>query len=129
MKVWHEGVLNYLGSKELKRLHMDCCLLRSEYGSSKNRNSKYKYVFNYDYSYLYGYHLIVMNEMKERGWNPNKEWLNPLYRGASSPLIGDEFDKYIGEALLERYLDNSIPVFTEHDNSYYEKCMEEVQYV
>ncbi|KRL05083.1 hypothetical protein FD46_GL001026 [Liquorilactobacillus oeni DSM 19972] len=44
------------------------------------------YVFKHSPYKLYQFHLLVLEEMKRRGYHPDKKWFAAAYRGKACPL-------------------------------------------
>ncbi|WP_425442062.1 TIGR02328 family protein [Sediminibacillus massiliensis] len=65
--------------------HRECCALRGN-GWGKP-HSTVNYVFNYPPYKLFQYHLLIMDEMKKRGYNVDPMWYEPTYRGKAVAAI------------------------------------------
>ena len=85
MRLWHQSLIKYLPRQQLLGQHRECCALRGK-GWGRN-HSVVNYVFTHSPAYLVAYHYLVMNEMKERGYNPNEKWYEVEYRGST---LGEE---------------------------------------
>lgn len=111
MRLWHEDLISKLPRQQLLGQHRECCALR---GNGWKRSHKtVDYVFTYSPYKLYQYHMIVMNEMKKRGYHPDTKWEDPLYRGKSCPPH-KKMDP----------LPPAKPIYPEHDDEYYQECLE-----
>ena len=85
MKLWHEKIIPALPYNLLNWQHRTCCALRGK--SWGRNNSAVNYVFNHPYGKLVRYHLIVMKEMRDRGYSPSKKWMAPQYRGKNGSPV------------------------------------------
>ena len=63
--------------------------------------------------FLFKYHELIMQEMKNRGYNVSKEWLDKNYRGKICAPHNN----------LKEYKINK-PIYKEHDAAYYDECIE-----
>lgn len=111
MRLWHISLLERLPRQQLLGQHRECCALRGK-GWGK-RHATVNYVFNYHPFMLYQYHMLVINEMKRRGYQVDKLWLDPKYRGkllgyAAYETSGEVLDKYPehNERYLKECIDN-----------------------
>lgn len=89
MRLWHQGILQYLPDLQVKGQHRECCALRGKGWGKKH--STVDYVFLHPYDNLYQYHILVIQEMVKRGCNVSPEWLQPAYRGK---LLGWDFSSF-----------------------------------
>ncbi|MCT3115382.1 TIGR02328 family protein [Leuconostoc lactis] len=114
MRLWHESLITKLPRQQLLGQHRECCALRG--GGWGKRHSTVDYVFIYSPYKLFRYHKLVMTEMLNRGYKPNENWLNPLYRGnnmipyKSLPI---EVSTY--------------PIYPEHNHNYLIECIENLR--
>lgn len=114
MRLWHEDLICFLPRNQLLGQHRECCALRGKGWGRKH--ATVNYVFNYSPFLLYKYHLMIMNEMTERGYKVSKEWLDKNYRGKSiSPYSN----------LLE--IATSRPIYNEHNDIYLKECLENLE--
>jgi len=111
MRLWHEVLIPKLPRQQLLGQHRECCALRGK-GWGKP-HSTVNYVFTHSPYKLVQYHQLIMDEMNNRGYQPDKLWRNPLYRG-----------KAIGgyTALSEVPLES--PIYPEHNTAYLKECLE-----
>lgn len=108
MRLWHEELISYLPRKQLLGQHRECCALRGNGWGKKH--STVDYIFKYTFENLFFYHMIVINEMKNRGYNIETRWIDCLYRGKNcEPYKEFKQRKYI------KYI--------EHDNNYLKECI------
>lgn len=111
MRLWHEKLIAKLPRQQLLGQHRECCALRG-LGWNK-KHATVDYVFTYSPYKLFQYHMIVMNEMKYRGYQPDLLWENPAYRGKKCPPY---------EVTFHNREDDS--PYVEHDSAYLTECLE-----
>ena len=111
--LWHYKLIHRLPSKQLLGLHRECCALRGLAWGKKHRTVQY--VFRHPRSKLFAYHVLVMEEMRERGYTVDPLWRNPLYRGRRTPMDSPEdFGSDPGH-------------YPEHDGEYLMECIENLR--
>ncbi|OFH97998.1 pyrimidine dimer DNA glycosylase [Clostridium acetireducens DSM 10703] len=114
MRLWHEDLISKLPRQQLLGQHREIAALRGNAWGKPH--SVVNYVFKYSPYRLYLYHLKVMDEMKKRGYKPDKLWENPYYRGKNC-----EAHRYLD-------LENIIgKIYPEHDDKYYKECIENLR--
>lgn len=124
MRLWHQSLIPYLDKQRLLRQHRELCALRGKGWGKKH--STVDYVFTHEPDYLMAYHLLVMEEMIRRGYNPNGIWFTPNWRGE---MIGmDNWIEKIGEEALYFQLchaanEEGEMIFPEHNDEYFEECL------
>jgi len=118
MRLWHENLLSLLPRQQLLGQHRECCALRGH--SWGKPHSVVNYVFRYSRERLWAYHMRVMNEMQQRGYNPDSCWLDPGYRGKSAP--GFEPDSREIQRLKDEENGVSL-VYPEHNEEYLKECL------
>ena len=111
MRLWHEKLLPFLPRQQLLGQHRECAALRGA-GWGKP-HATVNYVFNHSPYLLYRYHLLVMEEMKKRGYQPDLLWKKAHYRGKVAEAYAD----------LEP-LRVTTPIYPEHDEAYLVECLE-----
>lgn len=79
MRLWHQALIPYLDNQHLLCQHRECCALRGKGWGRKH--TTVDYVFKYNREILFGYHMAVLKEMENRGYNYNKNWRYSSYRG------------------------------------------------
>jgi uncharacterized protein (TIGR02328 family) len=124
MRLWHEELIPKLPRQQLLGQHRECCALRGNGWGKKH--STVNYVFKHSYIQLYFYHMIVMGEMKNRGYNPNEKWTESNYRGKKCK----EYDLFeAGFELLDskNLFDKTLNIYPEHDGEYYQECIENLK--
>ena len=97
MRLWHEALISQLPRPQLLGQHRECCALRGNGWGRKH--ATVDYVFTHSPYRLYAY-------------NVTPEWLDKNYRGKTCPPYQD---------LAEEKLKS--PIYSEHDDSYYEECL------
>lgn len=117
MRLWHQSLIHYLPRQQLLGQHRECAALRG-LGWGKE-HSVVDYVFKYDLAHLYQYHLIVMDEMNLRGYNPDHKWYVCSYRGKQL-LAGN-----ISDVGIQRRYDEII--YPEHNDKYLKECLLNLQ--
>ena len=144
MRLWHEGLLPHLPRQQLLGQHRECCALR---GLGWGRpHSTINYVFDHPYEWLWVYHLRVMKEMLNRGYQPDPRWYYMTYRGERAPTIIyyplDNVDIVPAEhelfpqgwyklnpdiSLLQKAKDPA-PIYPEHNYEYLLECLENLSH-
>lgn len=120
MRLWHQSLIKYLPRQQLLGQHRECCALRGK-GWGRN-HSVVNYVFEHDPAKLIAYHILVMNEMKSRGYNPNEIWYKPQHRGFSL-----EEQDWCSLEDLNVLLNNDFIIFPEHNDEYLQECIENLK--
>lgn len=114
MRLWHVDLIEYLPRQQLLGQHRECCALR---GKGWGRpHATVNYVFQYHPRMLYQYHLLVMNEMKRRGYQVDERWLDELYRG-----------KLLGYANYCNPCEKVFAKYPEHDQKYFAECIDNLK--
>ncbi|WP_156299547.1 TIGR02328 family protein [Streptobacillus canis] len=114
MRLWHEELISKLPRQQLLGQHRECCALRG--GGWGKKHETVDYVFKYSPIRLYYYHLLIMEEMKKRGYLPSEEWFDKLYRGKKEKA----YDLLKEEKKLK-------PIYPEHNEKYYVECIENLK--
>ncbi|MGM0172723.1 TIGR02328 family protein [Enterococcus sp. DIV0800] len=110
MRLWHEALIPALPRQQLLGQHREVAALRGKGWGKKH--ATVDYVFTHPYYKLYQFHLLVLEEMKRRGYKPDSLWFDPLYRGKNlSPLVA------IQPLALTR------PIYPEHNEDYLTECL------
>lgn len=114
MRLWHQDLIKKLPRNQLLGQHRECCALRGNGWGKKH--STINYIFSYSLYHLYSYHLLIMEEMKKRGYMVSKEWLDKNYRGKNiKDIVNIEKQKI------------SNPIYIEHDEKYLDECLENLK--
>ena len=112
MRLWHESLIKNLPRQQLLGQHRECCALRGN-GWGK-AHSTVSYVFDYTPMELFLYHRLIINEMRNRGYNPSSVWENPLYRGLKcAPFTS-----------LQEIVEIKTPIYAEHNDEYLTECLD-----
>ncbi len=115
MRLWHQDLIEKLPRPQLLGQHRECCALRG--GGWMKPHATVNYVFRHPIEHLFQYHLIVMQEMKKRGYHVDPLWLDPGYRGKKMPSI----------IIDQRHFTSSHPIYPEHDPSYLDDCLDNLR--
>ena len=125
MRLWHQSLISKLPRQQLLGQHRECCALRGK-GWGRN-HSTVNYVFTHSSAHLVAYHYLVMNEMKERGYNPNEIWYEIDYRGS---VLGEQ-PLWCNRAAMLDFLDgveyHNYIIYPEHDDKYLQECIENLK--
>ena len=116
MRLWHQKLIPYLDDKRIFGQHRECCALRG--GGWGRKHSVVDDVFRYEPARLYAYHLLVMDEMMKRGFNPGGPWYNRLYRGQRLKM----FTLVEAGGFVQDEPDGI--VYPEHDDAYLAECLD-----
>lgn len=117
MRLWHQDLIGKLPLQQLLGQHREICALR---GLSWNKkHSVVDYVFIHPYEYLFAFHLLVMEEMENRGYHVDELWKDKCYRGKR---IG--FDSSL---LSKKEMTIETPIYCEHDEDYLRECIENLR--
>lgn len=114
MRLWHESLISKLPRQQLLGQHREIAALRGNGWGKKH--ATVNYVFGYSPYKLYQFHVIVISEMKNRGYIPDTKWLNPLYRG-----------KVCSPYMKLNKISLSKPIYSEHNAEYLENCLENLK--
>ncbi|KRN29809.1 TIGR02328 family protein [Liquorilactobacillus mali] len=111
MRLWHEDLIKKLPRQQLLGQHREIAALRGNGWGRKH--ATVDYVFSYSPYKLYQFHILVMDEMKRRGYQPDVAWYDKDYRGKScSPY------ENLGMVKKTR------PIYPEHDEQYMKECID-----
>lgn len=119
MRLWHQALISKLPRQQLLGQHRECCALRGKGWGKKH--SVVDYVFKYSPEKLVAYHLMVMFEMKKRGYKSDPIWENCNYRGK---ILGEEdfwCDPASVNVLFKYSYENLYP---EHNEAYLKECLD-----
>ncbi len=114
MRLWHEDLIKKLPRQQLLGQHRECAALRGKGWGKKH--ATVNYVFQYSPYKLYQYHQLVLDEMLNRGYQPDEKWMDPCYRGKNCAPYEDL-----------QAVDPSHPLYPEHDRDYLEECLENLK--
>jgi uncharacterized protein (TIGR02328 family) len=122
MRLWHQSLIPFLDRQRLLGQHRECCALRGKGWGRKH--ATVDYVFKHEVEWLVAYHYLVMDEMRRRGYNPDYNWNNPLYRGST---IGEMTDLWAdGDMVDDQYcyaIHKGGIIYPEHDDAYLAECI------
>lgn len=121
MRLWHQFLIPYLPRQQLLGQHRECCALRGAGWGRKH--ATVDYVFTHEPERLVAYHVLVMDEMRKRGYNPDKTWYNRNWRG--STLL--EQDGWCSYNECMRYWENALEgcmIYPEHNDAYLQECLD-----
>lgn len=114
MRLWHQELISHLPRMQLLGQHREIAALRGN--GWGRRHATVDYVFRYSPYRLYRFHLLVMDDMRRRGFHPDDRWSDPLYRGRSC-------EPY--EVLVPCTVPD--PIYPEHDEAYLRECLENLK--
>jgi uncharacterized protein (TIGR02328 family) len=117
MRLWHQKLIPYIPRQQLLGQHRECCALRGRGWGRKHK--RVNYVFKYSPARLFLYHLLVMQEMLNRGYKPAKEWFDSSYRGKNCQPYSTEIEEEVNE--LKKELDGRT-IYPEHSAEYIREC-------
>lgn len=121
MRLWHQFLIPFLDRQRLLGQHRELAALRGKGWGRKH--SVVDYVFTHDPSWLVAYHLLVMEEMRHRGYNPDKAWYNPYWRGntlgvdekfADADFVDDQYAYATRKGGI---------IYPEHNDEYLAECI------
>lgn len=116
IRLWHQDIIGALPRNQLLGQHRELCALR---GLGFNKKHKtINYVFYHPYSDLFHFHLIVIKEMKKRGYFVNPLWEDIHYRGKK---LGMDYSIFTLE-----YPSLNL-IYTEHDLFYLISCLKNLE--
>lgn len=125
MRLWHQELIPYLPRQQLLGQHRECCALRGAGWGRKH--SVVNYVFEHSPSLLVEYHKLIMNEMKNRGYNPDPIWENINWRGTR---LGEE-SGWANDDKVSNYLftvrDDDYILYPEHNDEYLNECLDNLK--
>lgn len=110
MRLWHEALIPLLPRPQLLGQHREVAALRGKGWGKKH--ATVDYVFTHSPYKLYQYHLLIMAEMKHRGYQPDEQWSDPNYRG-----------KNIAPYDHLPPVEKTFPLYPEHDTDYLKVCL------
>lgn len=116
MRLWHYKLIPLLDRQRLLGQHREICALRGLGWGRKH--SVVDYVFRYPYYKLFMFHKIVMDEMKNRGYNVTPEWLIADYRGLR---LGIDVTEFTDPSTKED------GIYPEHNDSYLKECLDNLK--
>ena len=121
MRLWHQTLIPLLPRQQLLGQHRECCALRGKGWGKKH--STVDYVFKHKYELLVAYHSLIMNEMANRGYKVDKEWLSVYYRGKELKHTAEASISFINNLWNEK-VNKHKTIYSEHDESYLIECID-----
>ncbi len=121
MRLWHQKLIPYLDRQRLLGQHRECAALRGKGWGRKH--ATVDYVFTHYHCWLVAYHYLVMEEMRRRGYNPDKTWYQCNWRGS---ILGLEENLTSQEAVDEVYRMAAMQgemIYPEHNDDYLRECI------
>ena len=124
MRLWHQKLIPYLPRQQLLGQHRECCALRGKGWGKKH--SVVDYVFTYSPDELVAYHYLIMGEMQSRGYNPDKTWLNPNWRGSTLGMAEGWSYQETVDIIYSAAYDGEM-IYDEHNNTYLRECIDNLR--
>jgi uncharacterized protein (TIGR02328 family) len=121
MRFWHQKLLPYLDRQRLLSQHRECCALRGKGWGKKH--ATVDYVFTHNPAYLVAYHVLVMDEMKRRGYHPDEQWCFADWRGSTLGMEPAWADVDIAEDQLYYTEKFGQMIYPEHNDTYLAECV------
>lgn len=112
MRLWHEDLISILPRPQLLGQHREYC--NAAGGGWGKKHATVNYVYDYHPLKLMRYHILIIEEMKNRGYNVDSLWEHPAYRGKQTDPWDweDEYD-IVAQARYD-----------EHDDAYMKECLD-----
>ena len=110
MRLWHESLIAKLPRAQLLGQHRECAALRGNGWGKKH--ATVDYVFTHSPYKLYQYHVLIMDEMRQRGYQPDERWYQANFRGNRAPAHSDLTPIQV-----------TTPLYPEHDEAYLAECL------
>lgn len=117
MRLWHQLLIRYLPKQQLLGQHRETSALRG--GSFGKKHSVVDYAWRYHPYALYSYHMTVIEEMENRGYNVNQQWKDPCYRGKNMERWPTSL--FDGQTKFN-YDCYTTTAYKEHDSKYWDEC-------
>ena len=121
MRLWAQQLIPFLDRQRLLGQHRECAALRGKGWGKKH--SVVDYVFTHEHELLVAYHMLVMSEMKRRGYHPDERWYNPEFRGEA---IGVERGWADADVVDDQYcyaMHKGGIIYPEHNDTYLRECI------
>jgi uncharacterized protein (TIGR02328 family) len=112
LRLWHIDLLHVLPRQQLLGQHRELAALKGLAWGKKH--STVNYVFIHEWEMLHNFHLKVIEEMKDRGYNPNPIWTDFYYRGKRCDKLDPSWN-------TKTRRDKDYP---EHNKEYLKLCIE-----
>ena len=121
MRLWHQSLIPHLDRQRLLGQHRELCALRGK--GWRRKHATVDYVFTHEPDLLVAYHILVMEEMRHRGYYPDKNWYIADYRGKNLSLEQDWADQEIVEYLFDWATNKGGTLYPEHNEEYLNFCI------
>ena len=124
MRLWHQSLIPHLPRQQLLGQHRECAALRGAGWGRKH--ATVDYVFKYEPERLIAYHVLVMDEMRKRGYNPDPIWYNCHWRGKTL----QEQDDWCLYSECQRIWENALEgcmIYPEHNKEYLQECLDNLK--
>ena len=127
MRLWHQKLIPYLDRQRLLGQHRECCALRGKGWGRKH--SVVDYVFTYSPAHLCAYHLLIMKEMRNRGYQPDNAWADPGYRGTALGYddVWSEYATFVQRLFQSATEKEDFIIYHEHNDAYLKECIENLK--
>ena len=124
MRLWHQKLIPVLPRQQLLGQHRELAALRGKGWGRKH--SVVDYVFTHSPERLVAYHALVMDEMIRRGYNPDKTWYNPNWRGSVlGEVAGWSYQETVDQIYHSAY--GGAIIYDEHNDTYLHECIENLR--
>lgn len=125
MRLWHQKLIPYLPRQQLLGQHRECCALRGKGWGRKH--ATVDYVFTYAPDELVAYHYLIIEEMRHRGYNPDKIWYRPTWRGSVlGEVEGWSYQETVDD-IFRAAMDQGEMIYDEHNDAYLLECIENLK--
>ena len=124
MRLWHQKLIPHLPRQQLLGQHRECCALRGAGWGRKH--ATVNYVFKYDPSFLVAYHILVMEEMRRRGYKPDLRWYGAEYRGTRLGYEEGWADQDLADKTYHDAASGEL-IYSEHHKDYLIECLENLK--
>lgn len=114
MRLWHQALISKLPRQQLLGQHRECAALRGR--GWGNPHATVNYVFDHNPYKLYQYHVLIMDEMVARGYQPDRAWYDPAHRGKTTTPYAQ-----VAPIVL------TSPIYPEHDEAYLQECLDNLR--
>ena len=121
MRLWHQKLLPYLDRQRLLGQHRECAALRGKGWGKKH--ATVDYVFTRSTNRLVAYHILVMDEMKRRGYKPDETWYDVEWRGTAVGRWEYWASKKVVDLLVKKAKECNMTIYYEHDDAYLNECI------
>lgn len=125
MRLWHQKLIPYLPRQQLLGQHRECCALRGKGWGRKH--ATIDYVFTYAPDELVAYHYLIIEEMRHRGYNPDKIWYRPTWRGSIlGEVEGWSYQETVDD-IFRAVMDQGEIIYYEHNDAYLLECIKNLE--